>query len=172
MDKSERHSKITGDFGESLLMYWLSKSGFEATLVDYTGIDIVAFHKATGRRLGISVKSRSRTFEKANSGMTIKGEEHSEKVIEACRFFACEPWVAFLYDRPKDEEETKGSIEVYLMHFDILQVYCEGFDKKAEFRFLINDRNVEKYRNDRNILKVNFEYGQSGDWVLPASQGA
>lgn len=167
MDKSERHSKITGDFGESLLMYWLSRSGYEATLVDYTGIDIVAYHKATKRRLGISVKSRSRTFEKANSGMTVKGEELNEKATESCAFFACEPWMAFVYDRPKVQDAATGSIEVYLMSFDTLKNYCSGFDEKTEFRFLINDKIVESYEQDANILKIKFDYAQSGGWDLP-----
>lgn len=26
--KSTRHAKITGDFGETLVLYWLSKYGF------------------------------------------------------------------------------------------------------------------------------------------------
>jgi hypothetical protein len=29
ISKSTRHSKITGDFAEGLVLYWLSKYGFE-----------------------------------------------------------------------------------------------------------------------------------------------
>jgi hypothetical protein len=42
INKSSGHAKITGDFGESLILYWLSKYGFECALVDHTGIDIIA----------------------------------------------------------------------------------------------------------------------------------
>ncbi|MEW6067034.1 MAG: hypothetical protein AB1610_01865 [Nitrospirota bacterium] len=40
--KSSRHSKITGNFAESLILYWLSKYGFECAKVEHTGIDIIA----------------------------------------------------------------------------------------------------------------------------------
>lgn len=39
--KSSRHSKIIGDFGENLICNWLSRSGFEVSIVDHTGIDIL-----------------------------------------------------------------------------------------------------------------------------------
>jgi len=38
--KSSRHSKTTGDFAERLVLYWLSKYGFECTYVDHVGVDI------------------------------------------------------------------------------------------------------------------------------------
>ena len=42
--KSTRHAKITGDFGEKMVLYWLSKYGFECALVDHTGIEIGRAH--------------------------------------------------------------------------------------------------------------------------------
>jgi len=62
--KSSRHSKIRGDFAESLILYWLSKYGFECALVDHTGIDIIARNPHTNEVMGISVKSRSRNIGK------------------------------------------------------------------------------------------------------------
>ena len=43
--RSSRYKKILGDFGEHILMYWLSKRNFEPVLVDFTGIDIIAYNK-------------------------------------------------------------------------------------------------------------------------------
>lgn len=60
IDKGTRHTKILGDFGESLLSNWLSRSGFEVVFVDHTGIDLIAYHRSTGQRFGITVKSRVR----------------------------------------------------------------------------------------------------------------
>jgi hypothetical protein len=37
IDKSSRHSKIIGEFGEPFLCNWLSRSGFEVAVVDHTG---------------------------------------------------------------------------------------------------------------------------------------
>ena len=42
INKSTRHSKITGNFGEALVLYLLSKFGFESANVDHTGIDIIS----------------------------------------------------------------------------------------------------------------------------------
>ena len=43
VSKSTRHQAIVGRFGEYVVCNWLSRSGFEVTLVDHTGIDVVAF---------------------------------------------------------------------------------------------------------------------------------
>lgn len=96
MDKSTRHSKITGDFGENLILYWLSRSKFEALLVDHTGIDIIAYQKSTKKRFGISVKSRSRTEDKANQGMLVSGGTY-DKIIKSCKFFIVYlQWLLFM----------------------------------------------------------------------------
>jgi hypothetical protein len=39
MTKSSRHSKITGDFAEALIVYWY---GFECARIDHTGMDVIA----------------------------------------------------------------------------------------------------------------------------------
>ena len=59
--KSTRHSKIAGNFGEALLLYWLSKHGFECATLDHTGIDLIARNPHNDEVMGISVKSRTRT---------------------------------------------------------------------------------------------------------------
>ena len=58
--KSSRHHKITGNFGEHFVLYWLSKYGFECAHVDHVGIDLIAKNPHTNERMGISVKTRSR----------------------------------------------------------------------------------------------------------------
>lgn len=60
IQKSSRHSKITGDFAENLILYWLSRYGFECAKVDHTGIDLLAKNLKNGELMGVSVKSRSR----------------------------------------------------------------------------------------------------------------
>lgn len=45
--KSSRHSKITGDYGEALVLYLLSKYGFECARVDHISIDLIASNSAT-----------------------------------------------------------------------------------------------------------------------------
>jgi Holliday junction resolvase-like predicted endonuclease len=69
--KSSRHSKIAGDFGEALVLYWLSKSGFECANVDHTGIDIISRNPTTQKLMGISVKTRTRAKGTARESVTI-----------------------------------------------------------------------------------------------------
>ncbi|MBI3043929.1 MAG: hypothetical protein HYY78_14010 [Betaproteobacteria bacterium] len=95
MDKSSRHRKIIGEFGESVISNWLSRSGFEVVSVDHTGIDLIAYHRATGQRLGVTVKSRARESGKDNISVNIFNQKKNDrkKVLDACGAFACLPWL-------------------------------------------------------------------------------
>jgi hypothetical protein len=96
--KSSRHQKIIGDCGEQIICNWLSRSGWEVSIVDHTGIDIVAYNPSTQRRLGITVKSRTRTPGKEESSVNIfsyqNGKDDRQKLLAACTSFATEPWLA------------------------------------------------------------------------------
>jgi Holliday junction resolvase-like predicted endonuclease len=97
INKSTRHAKITGDFGEALVLYWLSKHGFKCTLADHTGIDIIARNPHTAELMGISVKSRSRSEGMEKEYLTIKNDNF-KKTEDACRAFGCVPYFAFVID--------------------------------------------------------------------------
>jgi Holliday junction resolvase-like predicted endonuclease len=95
--KSSRHSKIAGDFGESLVLYWLSKHGFECAKVDHTGIDLIAKNPHTGQLMGISVKSRTRDNGTETDAVYIPADDF-EKVDVACEVFGCAPYFAIVVD--------------------------------------------------------------------------
>ena len=111
INKSSRHQKIIGDFGENLICNWLSRSGFEVVLVDHTGIDVVAYNPSTKQRLGITVKSRTRDKGKENSSVNLlsyqKVKSDRERLLDACEAFDCEPWIAVYV-------ETLKYADVYL----------------------------------------------------------
>jgi len=98
MQKSSRHSKITGNFGEALILYWLSKRGFECADVDHTGIDLIARRPSSEEVLGISVKCRSRTEVSDETGVNLL-HTNDEKIEGACRAFRCIPYVAVVVDQ-------------------------------------------------------------------------
>src|SRR5208283_4258115 len=95
--KSSRFTKVIGNFGENIVCNWLSRSGFEVALVDQTGIDVVASHRATRDRLGITVKSRTRLAGSEKVSVNVlsyqRGKDDRQKVLEACEAFACTPWI-------------------------------------------------------------------------------
>lgn len=95
--KSSRHSKITGDYGEALVLYWLSKYGFECARVDHTGIDLIAKNPYTQEVMGISVKSRSRDLGTERSSLRISSDNF-EKARRACEEFRCVPYFAIVVD--------------------------------------------------------------------------
>jgi Holliday junction resolvase-like predicted endonuclease len=95
---SMNHAHITGEFGEHLVLYWLSKNGYESVHAQYVGIDIIA--SKNNKRIGISVKSRSRKEGKADYSLTItKPILQIDKVKATCSQFACEPYFAFVIDQ-------------------------------------------------------------------------
>ena len=98
MLKSSRHSKITGNFGEALILYWLSKCGFECANVDHTGIDLIARRPSSDEVLGISVKCRSRTEVRDEAGVNLL-RANDKKIEDACHAFGCVPYVAVVVDQ-------------------------------------------------------------------------
>lgn len=97
MRKSTRHSKITGDFAEALVLYWLSKYGYECARVDHTGIDLIARDPTNPMVLGISVKSRSR-YEGTEKTSVNLPPDGFVKARAACEAFGCEPYYAIVVD--------------------------------------------------------------------------
>lgn len=104
IEKGSRHSKLVGNCGESLICNWLSRSGFEVALVDHTGIDLVAFHPISRRRLGITVKSRTRRRGTENNSVNIfeAGKSDRQKVNDACMAFNSEPWIGIYVESEVD----------------------------------------------------------------------
>lgn len=119
--KSSRHSEIIGQLGEVLICNWLSRSGFETSIIDHTGIDIIAYNSKTDRRFGISVKARTRVKGTERDHVTLLDDKKNDrkKLLDACRAFSCDPWVGIYLEATdhadmylvslKHYEETYGS---------------------------------------------------------------
>src|ERR1700733_11413468 len=95
--KSSRHSKITGDFAERLVLYWLSKYGFECAFADHVGLDIIARVPHSAELMGISVKSRSRNTGTVGVAVSVPNDQF-EKLAGACDAFHCQPYFAIVVD--------------------------------------------------------------------------
>lgn len=78
---------MIGDFGETLTVNWPSRSRFEVALVDHTGIGIIAYHPLMKKRLGITVKSRTRNIGKEETKVNIlsyrRKHDDRTKLMEA-----------------------------------------------------------------------------------------
>ena len=95
LEKGSRHSKIIGELGEKMMCELLSRSGFKVSVVDHTGIDVMSYHSKSEKRIGITVKSRTRTAGTEDSNVIIfsnrRGENDKRKLLEGCKVFGCEP---------------------------------------------------------------------------------
>jgi hypothetical protein len=150
MGRSSRHAKITGNLGEALVLYWLSKRGFECANVDHTGIDIIARRPLSEEVLGISVKCRSRTqaTEEAPVNLLTKDDD---KIIEACVAFHCVPYVAVVVDQ--------GSV---LRAFLTTLLHTRANYPGQSWR--MSPSMIERYKSDRQIETFELE---SRNWGSP-----
>lgn len=152
--KSSRHSKITGDFAENLILYWLSKYGFECIKVDHTGIDIIARNPHTKEAMGISVKSRSRVEGKEGDYLGINNP-HFNKVNKACKSFNCVPYFAIVIDE-------KDKISCFILSMEkLLKLFPKG---KRVSAWKMTKKHIDNYRKDPEIKVFEFRYKTSCWW--------
>ena len=160
INKSTRHQKIIGDFGENLICNWLSRSGFEVTIIDHTGIDIIAWHPSTKQRLGITVKSRTRDKGKEEDSVNIFYNQKNDrgKLLDSCEAFACEPWIAVYV-------ETEESADVY---FTSLKNYDENYrsrEGKAVDDWKMGMKYKEQYEKDSDVKHIRIAFHtMNWDW--------
>jgi Holliday junction resolvase-like predicted endonuclease len=160
IDKGLRHSKIVGNFGEQLVCNWLSRSGWEVVLVDHTGIDIIAYHRKKAKRIGITVKSRTRTTGKDYDAVNIfvaKKDDRS-KVIQACEYFKCKPWIAIYVER-------SNSADLFLTSLRNFEEKYQMKAGKAIIDWKMGKKHLHKYTEDSSIrhLQIKFE-SHNWDW--------
>ena len=154
MEKSSRHSKITGDFGEALVLYWLSRSGFECARIDHTGIDLIAKRPRSDERWGISVKTRSRAPRTEADSVNMGSPGQLDKVVAACDAFRCIPYFAIVVD-------VTTRISVFLLskqHLEHLYPKRTGMLSWS----MIPSR-VRQYMSDTNIRTLAFA-ANSQNW--------
>jgi len=146
LSKSSRHSKITGDFAESLVLYWLSKYGFECANVDHTGIDIIAKNPHTGEVMGVSVKSRSRNVGTEGTNVSITSDNF-DKARAACDAFGCLPYFAVVVD-------AADTISCFITSMEhLLEIHPVG---KSASSWAMSKPWLERYREDPSIMRFEF----------------
>jgi hypothetical protein len=154
VNKSTRHSKITGDFAENLILYWLSKYGFECARIDHTGIDLLARNPVTNELMGISVKSRSRNEGKEGQYLHIPNDNF-HKVRNACDTFNCVPYFAIVIDEG-------SSIKVFILSQDKLLSYFPMTENAVGWK--MTKSWITKYHADSEIIKIEFDFKTINWW--------
>jgi len=158
INKSTRHSKIAGDFGESLVLYWLSKYEFECAKIDHTGIDLIAANPRTKERLGISVKCRTRLAGKESDCVTLKSA-HLKKIRDASETFGCQPYLAIVVEAGK-------SIWVMVTPISRALHYCPATSAGSSWK--MSPLFLSKYAKDKEVMMFELEI-RHGRWWIPTA---
>jgi len=157
--KGGRFAKIIGNFGENVVCNWLSRSGFDVALIDHTGIDVVAYQPTTKKRLGITVKSRTRLAGSENDSVNLfpnlSGDGDRQRVIDACKAFACEPWIAVYV-------ETRKQADLYLTSLENFEAKYIRSDSAGGV-WNMSPKSREQYALDPAVKHVYFKFG-SKNW--------
>lgn len=158
--KSSRHQKIIGQFGEQLICNWLSRSGFEVSLVDHVGIDIVAYNPNANKRIGITVKSRTRNEGKENDSVNILSNREKyndrEKIKKACDVFTCKPWIAVYV-------ETLSYADVYLTSLKNYDKKYRGNKNRAVDVWSMHHEIIDKYDEDTEVIHLRIKFA-ANNW--------
>lgn len=153
--KGPHHSKITGDFGESLILYWLSKYGFECAYVDHVGIDIIARNPNTQELMGISVKSRSRSEGAEDEYINIP-KDNFKKAKDACEAFGCIPYFALVVD-------AGDRIRAFILPMKHLLTLCPPGKMAAGWK--MTEVYLKKYVKDPQIKAFEFRTKTTRWWT-------
>jgi Holliday junction resolvase-like predicted endonuclease len=144
--KSTRHAKITGDFAEALVLYWLSKYGFECAKVDHTGMDLIAKNSVTDELMGISVKARSRSTGAEDTYIKIE-RANITKLTSACGAFGCTPHLAIVID-------AGTTIRCLITPMEHL---VELSADRKHLGLPMRRRDLDKYEADPKMIVFQFE---------------
>lgn len=161
--KSTRHQKIIGNYGEQLLCNWLSRSGFEVTIVDHTGIDVLAYSLKTKKRFGISVKSRTRSRGSESESVNIfsyqKNKNDRQKVLDACKAFAAEPWIAVYV-------ESTSCADMFLVSLEHYDSEYRGNRARQIDTWKMGAKYIKRYEGDPQVNHIKMDFtGSSWHWA-------
>lgn len=146
-EKSTRHVKITGDFGEAAILYYLSTSGFECARVDHTGIDLIARSATQPRPWGISVKARSRAPGTESTHLNLYKKDFP-KLEAACKAFGCIPYVGLVFD-------SSEFLRMYVLSLEHLRELVPGGEKVSAWP--MSASKVAAYAKDPAVMSIEWK---------------
>ena len=154
-DISSRHSKIAGNFGENLALFWLSKHGFECALVDHVGIDIIAVKD--DEKIGVSVKSRTHIKSETAKASVDLYRNDFDKADKTCKIFGCNPYFAIVVD----ETSVGGILSMFIVPLqrakELMGFLENGPRKRVKHpNWRMRPESIQEYRKDKDVLAVEF----------------
>lgn len=166
IDKSSRHASIVGHFGEYFFCNWLSRSGFEVSIVDHTGMDVIAYHPVKRKRLGITVKSRTRTSGTETGSVYLfrKRKDDRQKLLNACEAFSCEPWVGVYV-------ECDTCADLFLTSLANYDCKYRPEGAHAVDGWRMTQKCILEYASDSEVKHIRLDF-KAKNWWKPAAKAA
>jgi hypothetical protein len=158
IDKSSRHRHIVGRFGEYLVCNWLSRSGFEVCIVDHSGLDVIEYHPRRHQRLGITVKSRTRSpgTETGSVYLFRDAKKDRQKLLDACEAFSCQPWIAVYAECDTRADLFLTSLENYDRKYRVSGRAVDGW--------AMTERQTNEYGADLEVRHIRIEFKAVNWW--------
>ena len=122
----------------------------------------MAYNPLTKQRLGITVKSRTRTLGTEETSVNIfsyrKAKNDRQKLLDACKVFACEPWIAVYV-------ETSESADLYLTSLKNYDDKYRGGEGKAIDTWKMTKKHKARYEEDPDVKHIRIEFhAKNWDW--------
>ena len=146
--KVQEQNATTDNFSETMAMYWLSKHGYDVVKVEYTGINLLAYHRKKKERLGITVLFCLLPAKKKSVSFVVPKRKD---IFDACATFACMPYVALIVDLV----EKSKKIRFYLFPWSEAK---NTHTKNGERVWVMDKKQINQYEENEKIKKVVITY--------------
>ena len=147
-ENNPQHSKITQDFAEAAVFYWLSKCGFNCLRVDHKVIAIIAKKPDIKGRFGVLVKIGNGKVETDRELVSVT-ERELKRVKTDCSALKCIPCIAVLMEQ---KEETWILMST-LKHLSEIQP-----SGTATVAWKMTQAGMMQYLSDNEILAVELNH--------------
>ena len=135
------------------------------TRVDHTSIDVVAYDPSTKQRLGITVKSRTRVSKTEKDPVNLFRQEQKDdwkKFKQACKAFACEPWIAVYV-------EAAESADVYFTSLKNYDAKYRGKKGKAVEDWKMSKKASLRYQKDAKFKHIRIQFIVDEWWNIASN---
>ncbi len=127
-------------------------------------MDVIAYHPRAQKRLGITVKSRTRTKGTETGSVYLfrqrKGDR--QKLLDACEAFSCEPWVAVY-------AECDICADLFLTSLANYESKYRPGKARAVDGWRMTEKFIREYASDPEVKHIRLDF-KAENWWKPVAR--
>lgn len=127
-------------------------------------MDLIASRPNANQRLGITVKSRTRTSKKETESVYIFREGDRDKLDAACKAFGCEAWIAVYV-------ECADKADLFLTSLDHYDRRYRSKQERVIDAWKMTEEQKLKYRRDPMVRHIGIEFKAENWWPAATEPG-